>query len=169
MTDLMIGTFVSVGNATQAFSRLLNEVSLIASSLPQPVVVQHGHAPFLAAGCQGLAFVEMNQFEHLVAKAELLVLHAGAGSVIHAIRAGKVPVVMPRRAACGEHVDDHQVEFARALEAAGRVVVAYEPGQLGNATRRALEIQLKVANTADAPLMVRLVDETLARYAELLS
>jgi UDP-N-acetylglucosamine transferase subunit ALG13 len=161
-----VSTFVSVGNATQPFSRLLDEVARLALTLPRPVIVQHGETPFLPDVCKVISFVEMSEFERLVAEAELLILHAGAGSLIHAIRAGKVPVVMPRRAEYGEHVDDHQIEFARALAAAGRVVVAYQPAQLGDAVRRALALQRSAGKVvADASVMLRLLDETLAGYA----
>lgn len=164
-----MSTFVSVGNAKQPFSRLLDEVARLVMSLPQPVVVQYGVTSFQSGDYQAVPFVEMEEFERLMSGAELLILHAGAGSVIHAVRAGKVPVVMPRRVAYGEIVDDHQVEFALALEAAGRVVVAEEPSQLAGAVRRALDLQRGAARTAEASTMLRLVDETLAGYARRLS
>lgn len=160
-----MSTFVSVGNATQSFCRLLDEVARLALTLPQPVIVQHGETSFRSDACRAIPFIGMSEFERLVADAELLILHAGAGSVIHAVRAGKVPVVMPRRTAYGEHVDDHQVEFAKALEVAGRVVVVDEPMQLTEAVRRALELQRSGTRTAGASAMLGLVDETLAGYA----
>jgi UDP-N-acetylglucosamine transferase subunit ALG13 len=153
-----------VGNAKQSFSRLLDEVARLAHLLPQPVVVQHGMTPFSIHDCEAIPFVGMSEFEQLVVEAELLIMHAGAGAVIHAVRAGKVPVLMPRRAKYGEHVDDHQVEFAKALEAAGRVVLAHEPIQLGDAVRRALEMQHESTEATNPPLMVRLIDETLIGY-----
>ncbi|MGH6838766.1 MAG: glycosyltransferase, partial [Methylocella sp.] len=118
-----LSTFVSVGNAYQPFTRLIHAVTSIARKLPQPVVVQHGHTPFDSVDCRGVAFLDMRAFESAVSEAEVVVLHAGAGSVIHALSAGKAPVVMARRAEFGEHVDDHQVEFARELARIGRVVV----------------------------------------------
>lgn len=160
-----MSTFVSVGNGTQSFSRLLDEVARIASELPQPVIVQHGNTPFQSEACKAIRFVDMGEFERLVAESELLILHAGAGSVIHAVGAGKVPVVMPRRAEHGEIVDDHQIGFAQALEEAGKVVVASDPSQLADAVRSALELQRASGKVDHAPVMLRLVDETLAGYA----
>ncbi len=161
-----MSTFVSVGNATQPFSRLLDEVVRMAEVLPQPIVVQHGATPFQAVSCQAVPFVDMIEFERMVAGAELLILHAGAGSVIHAVCAGKVPVVMPRRVAFGEHVDDHQIEFAQALAAAGQVVVADEAIQLRDAVQKALALQRESGKaSSDTSLMLKLIDETLADYA----
>lgn len=125
-----MSTFVSVGNANQPFSRLLQAVSECAELLPQPIVVQCGHTPFDDPRCQVHAFLEMEQFVAQVRTAEVVIVHAGAGSVLHAIRAGKKPIVMPRRAAFGEHVDDHQLEFARELSETERVIMVESVDEL---------------------------------------
>lgn len=160
-----MSTFVTVGNATQPFRRLLDGVAAIARELPQPVFVQSGSTPFQAEGCEGAPFLAMGEFESHVMRSTLLITHAGAGSVITAVRAGKVPVVMPRRARFGEHVDDHQVEFARELAAAGRIVVASEAAELLPAAREALARQDGAQRDREAPAMVGLIAEVLRRHA----
>ena len=114
-----MSTFVCVGNATQPFRRLLDGVTAIARDLPQPVFVQSGSTPFHAKGCESAPFLNMSEFQSRVDRSKLLIMHAGAGSLITAVRAGKVPVVMARRARYAEHVDDHQIEFARELDRPG--------------------------------------------------
>lgn len=165
MNNRLAGTFVSIGNAIQPFSRLLDEVALMASDLPQPVIVQHGNTPFQSNTCKALPFVGMNEFERLMGEAELLILHAGAGSVINAVRAGKVPVVMPRRRIYGEHLDDHQIEFVKALETTGKVVVAMEITELCAAVQRSLISQKKGVKSSNESLMLRLVEKMLSGYA----
>ena len=159
------GTFVSVGNATQSFSRLLDGVTAIARELPQPVFVQSGSTPFPADGGDGAPFLAMSEFENRVARSTLLIMHAGAGSMITAVRAGKVPVVMPRRACHGEHVDDHQVEFARELLQAGRVVIAAEPADLLAAVHEALTLQANTQRAGQPPAMVGIIADVLRGYA----
>ena len=123
----VVSTFVSVGNATQPFNRLLEAVGKITVDLPQPVFVQYGAGSMLACpGCAGIAYLDMAAFEQRVQDAELLILHAGAGSVIHAVRAGKIPIIVPRRAELGENVDGHQMEFADELAKTGKVIVAHD-------------------------------------------
>jgi UDP-N-acetylglucosamine transferase subunit ALG13 len=160
-----MSTFVSVGNSIQPFSRLLDEVVRIIETLPQPVVVQYGSTPFQAHNCVAARFVDMNEFESLIESSELLILHAGAGSVIHAVRAGKLPVLMPRREMHGEHVDDHQLEFAYILEAAGRVIIAEEPQNLSLAVQRALTLQSEVSRDSGYSPMLKIIDDTLAKFA----
>jgi UDP-N-acetylglucosamine transferase subunit ALG13 len=169
-----LSTFVSVGNAHQPFGRLLEAVRRVAARLPQPVVVQHGYTPFDDSVCSRVPFLGMEEFIRHVRDAELLIMHAGAGSVIHAVGAGKIPVIMPRHTAHGEHVNDHQVEFAQALAATGKVVAVENPDDLERAVEEAMTRQRQLSNRDgghkdSAPPLVGLVDRLLSDYARDLS
>lgn len=134
-------TFVTVGNARQAFRRLLDAVEALAAAgaIPAPVVIQSGHNPgFVSRHGAVRPFLAMDAFEDHIRRAQLVVSHAGAGTVLHALTAGRTPVVMPRRARHGEHVDDHQAELVEHLARSGRVIVAWEPAELPAAIRAAL-------------------------------
>ena len=48
-------------------------------------------------------------------EADVVVAHAGVGTALAALEVGKCPVLVPRRLAHGEHVDDHQVQIASEL------------------------------------------------------
>jgi UDP-N-acetylglucosamine--N-acetylmuramyl-(pentapeptide) pyrophosphoryl-undecaprenol N-acetylglucosamine transferase len=58
------------------------------------------------------------QIQQAIREADVIVTHAGVGTVLDVLEAGKVPVVVPRTAARREHVDDHQMDLARHLAAA---------------------------------------------------
>ena len=126
--------FATVGNATQSFRRLLDAVDALAGKGvfgQDEVVIQSGNtADFLSLYGKQERVLPMEQFSALIAKADLVICHAGAGTLFHVLQARKVPVVMPRRKRYGEHVDDHQMELTRALAAVGRAVPAYEPEDL---------------------------------------
>ena len=47
--------------------------------------------------------------------ADLVICQAGVGSALAVLALGRRPVLVPRRAAHGEHVDDHQVQIATEL------------------------------------------------------
>lgn len=149
----------------QPFRRLLDGVTAIAHDLPQPVFVQSGSTPFHAEGCDSAPFLNMSAFQSRVGLSKLLIMHAGAGSVITAVRAGKVPVVMARRVRYGEHVDDHQIEFARELDLIGRIVVAEEPADLQSAVRQALARQGDARRTQTVPAMIGMIADVLQKYA----
>jgi UDP-N-acetylglucosamine transferase subunit ALG13 len=59
------------------------------------------------------------EFDALLRDVDAVIAHAGTGSSIAALTAGRAPVLVPRRKARGEHVDDHQVEIAQELDRRG--------------------------------------------------
>ena len=74
-------------------------------------------------------------FDALAERAEaarVFVCHAGVGSIILARRCGHRPIVVPRRAELGEHVDDHQLELARRLAAGGMVTLVEDTDALAD-------------------------------------
>lgn len=162
-----MSTFVSVGNSTQAFPRLLDAVLQVAARLPQPVFVQYGASDgFDCPMCEAAPYISMAEFEHRVSEASVLIMHAGAGSVIHAVRSGKVPVVMPRSSALGEIVDEHQQEFATALGLMGKLVVCRDPAQLLSAVADALHLQSAQAATGSEPALLRSVRHLLHEHSQ---
>ena len=64
-----------------------------------------------------------DDFDRLVSKSDVFVTHAGVGTLLRALELGVRPVVVPRRAERGEHVDDHQLQVARALAERGLVLL----------------------------------------------
>lgn len=133
--------FVTVGNATQSFLRLLSAVDELAGKgmLGEgPVVIQSGHSDgFLARNCEQVDFLKPEAFAGLISRAQVVICHGGAGTLHHVFHEGKVPVVMPRRRIYGEHVDD-QLSLVQALESQGRVIAAYEPVDLSAAVDRCI-------------------------------
>lgn len=149
-----LSTFVSVGNATQKFNRLVEGVLVLADKLSHPLTIQHGNTQRKDKDKSviWIDFISMESFSQKIIESEILILHAGAGSLIHAIEAGKIPVVMPRRVKYREHIDDHQLEFAIALEEEEMVVIAMEPEDIESAMYRAIDLQkIKNSRTREGP------------------
>lgn len=107
------------------FPRLLDAVAAWARRAPgRRAWVQHGESA-RPDGVDGAPIVPRAELARRLARARAVVVHGGSGAIRDALAAGVVPVVAPRRAAHGEHVNDHQDEIARAL--GDRVVVLREP------------------------------------------
>jgi len=51
----------------------------------------------------------------LMRESRIVVTHAGPTTVLEALEQGKVPIIVPRLRQFREHVDDHQLKFARLL------------------------------------------------------
>jgi UDP-N-acetylglucosamine transferase subunit ALG13 len=65
----------------------------------------------------GTAFSQLGatEFDRCARAADVVITHAGVGTVMHLLDMGIFPVVVPRRAKRNEHIDDHQVQIARLL------------------------------------------------------
>lgn len=162
-----MSTFVSIGNGHQPFTRLLDAVDAIADNLPQPVVVQHGHTPFASTRCTATAFMPMDEFMAQIVHARLVIIHGGVGSILSALQGGGIPIVVPRLAAMGEIIDDHQLDLARALASVGRVALVEDTVNLGAAVMDAAAHNCAApATRTDMPLVAmvkRILSDVHAR------
>jgi UDP-N-acetylglucosamine transferase subunit ALG13 len=125
---------VTTGTNAPAFDRLLREVDSL--HLDESVVVQHGPSALRPAEATCIDYVSFDRFLELVREARVVVTHAGVGSILVALMNGKRPVVVPRRADLGEHVDDHQLELSRRLAGLGVVTLVEDTADLKRALER---------------------------------
>jgi UDP-N-acetylglucosamine transferase subunit ALG13 len=115
------GTFISLGNAKQKFTRLLNYCVQLESILPRPIIVQHGNTDFSAQGFECFHFLPADEYVEMIKASRVVILHAGAGSIINSIKSGKKPIVIARISENNEHINNHQVELAARLADDGYV------------------------------------------------
>ena len=157
--------FVTIGNATQGFRRLLDAVDGLARDgffAGEPVFMQIGHNPdFRSTSCECQPFLSMNEFQQRMAEASLVICHGGC-TVFQVLRLGKLPVVMPRTKRYGEHINNHQVDFVSALTRENRVIPAYEPADLAHAIRDAQSRPAQAWPPSEMPeLIARAIQELL--------
>jgi UDP-N-acetylglucosamine transferase subunit ALG13 len=124
--------FVTVGSIHFPFSRLVDA----AARLDGEVVVQHGTAPAPADVSRAVPFLPFGEVVECMRRADVVVSHAGVGSIVLAQQQGHVPVVMPRLRRYGEAVDDHQVPLLERLAEHGTVIPAIEAEDLPEAVAR---------------------------------
>jgi UDP-N-acetylglucosamine transferase subunit ALG13 len=125
--------FVSVGTHEAPFDRMLRAVYDL--ELDEELVVQYGPSSVRSDRALEFEYLSFEEVVGYIQAARAVVTHAGVGSVMIALANRKRPIVMARLAEFGEHVDDHQLELARRLEASGLVTLAED----GHALREALE------------------------------
>jgi UDP-N-acetylglucosamine--N-acetylmuramyl-(pentapeptide) pyrophosphoryl-undecaprenol N-acetylglucosamine transferase len=109
---------VTVGTMEFPFDRLIATASKLIPAQAH-VTWQIGHsAPPLERNASLNHVVKFLNYEDLHAaltEADVVICHAGIGTCLLAFELGKKPVVLARRHALSEHVDNHQVETAEAL------------------------------------------------------
>lgn len=110
-----LGTTESYG-----FRRLVESLAPLLAEAD--VLWQTGSTDTTGLGVSGQPHVPSDELEQAVREADVVVAHAGTGAALTALEHGKCPLLVPRRAAAGEHVDDHQLEIARELDERGLAV-----------------------------------------------
>jgi UDP-N-acetylglucosamine transferase subunit ALG13 len=126
---------VTVGTHETPFDRLLRAVAPLVEL--DELMVQYGSSELRVAGATCVDFLPFTELAQFAADARAVVTHAGAGSVLVALAAGKRPIVMPRIHAFGEAVDDHQLVFARHLSGADRITLVEDPAEMKTAVENA--------------------------------
>jgi UDP-N-acetylglucosamine--N-acetylmuramyl-(pentapeptide) pyrophosphoryl-undecaprenol N-acetylglucosamine transferase len=104
-----LGTYRGYG-----FERLVRRILEI---LPPDAEVlwQTGDTDTTGLGVTGHYAIPERDLIQAMREADVVVAHAGVGAALAALEVGKVPVLVPRRLAHGEHVDDHQTQIAGEL------------------------------------------------------
>lgn len=110
--------FVTVGTHEQPFDRLIQKMDELKRDgvLQEEVIIQTGYSTYEPKYCQWSKLIPYSQMVKNVAEARIVITHGGPASFIMPLQIGKIPIVVPRQSQFGEHVNDHQVEFARAME-----------------------------------------------------
>ncbi len=122
--------FVATGTQ-EPFDRLIQTIDRLAPSLnTDRVVAQVCGSRYTARHIECLDFLPPNKFDALFMEAELVVAHAGMGTILSALAKEKPLLIMPRLARFGEHRNDHQMATAKAFEKLRYVHVAYDEAQL---------------------------------------
>ena len=112
------------------FPRLLEVLDRLAVSHSLRIVAQTcGNLPH-ARAIEQHEFLAPADFEDLAGQAQVIVGHAGIGTIFAAARARKPLVLYPRRVALGEHRNDHQMATAASVETRPGIHIAWDDADL---------------------------------------
>jgi beta-1,4-N-acetylglucosaminyltransferase len=153
--------FVTVGGV-RPFERLVTEMDHIAGRLAEKVVMQIGTTSYEPKNCDYLRFMPRNDIEELYASARVVVCHAGIGSILAAMQHNRPLILVPRMKRYGEHIDDHQLEIARAMENRG-VMIVYDISNLASAVEDGNMRPIQVKGETN---LVRMLKEYLAQMTK---
>jgi UDP-N-acetylglucosamine transferase subunit ALG13 len=154
--------FVTVGTQLP-FDRLVGAVNDWATENPgQTVLAQTGlgRDDYAALTCQ--SNLDQTEFRAALEAADVVVAHAGMGSILMAAEAGKPIIIMPRRADMAEHRNDHQRDTAAKMASLSNVHVVETADELSAALTRILSQgaarQSTLTATAQPQLLATLRD-----------
>lgn len=140
-TSSTFDVVVIVGTDHHPFDRLIRWIDdWIASgqSGSASCLVQYGTTK-PPQHAEGRAFLGHGEVQALMQAARAVVCHGGPTTIAEARRAGHRPVVVARDPARGEHVDEHQMLFARRLAGGGAIDLVEDFGGLAAALQSSLD------------------------------
>jgi UDP-N-acetylglucosamine transferase subunit ALG13 len=106
--------FVTVGTQLP-FDRLIAAVDSWAAEHDAEVFAQTGGTSFRPQNIAWKDFIDSGEAGERIRTADLVVAHAGMGTILTRCETGLPMIVMPRRAELGEHRNNHQIATASRL------------------------------------------------------
>jgi UDP-N-acetylglucosamine transferase subunit ALG13 len=107
-------------------------VDEIGPHLAREIVIQRGHSRYSPNNAKYFDFVPFNTAAEYIKSSELVISHAGIGTIILCKEHGIPLIILPRRKKYKEHMNDHQMEIAQMLakKKERNIHIIFEEGQL---------------------------------------
>lgn len=150
---------VMVGTHEQPFDRLLKQVAKL--NYQGEIVVQYGYSHFLPPNSRNVKFIPFKELLELIKNADLIITHAGTGSVMLALMSGARTIVAPRYRKFGEHIDDHQLQLTEAMASMGYITPLWENDDLSKAIEEALKKEKKKIFKENFPPLAQYLESYL--------
>ncbi len=148
--------FVTVGEQLP-FDRLISAVDAWASDSGEEVFAQIGNSQLKPTAIKYQKNLDPLEFKRVFLAADVIIAHAGMGTIITALELGKPLLVMPRQACFGEHRNDHQLATAKRFLEQGYISVALDVPALINKLGNLYEIANTARNTKDVRISKKLI------------
>jgi UDP-N-acetylglucosamine transferase subunit ALG13 len=137
----------ALGTHEQPFERVLDLLEGI--ELDEELVIQHGHTESRSSlEARWHRFLGYEEVIALFEEASAVISHAGIGTLLTALGAGKVPIAVPRLRRLREHIDDHQLQIVEAFGARGYVIPCLEGDDLSDLLQEARSREPLVRNAS---------------------
>jgi UDP-N-acetylglucosamine transferase subunit ALG13 len=116
--------FVTIGTQ-EPFDRLLEMAEKIAEEKTIKIIAQNSKlSKFNSKQIELVGFLKPNEFDYFLKDADLIISHAGMGTIISTLLFEKSLIVVPREYKFREHRSDHQNATANYFKKEGLIQVA---------------------------------------------
>jgi UDP-N-acetylglucosamine transferase subunit ALG13 len=113
------------------FDRFVKLVDEWAGRHPEvEIFAQIASGSYTPSHMEYVDYLDEQRYAEVFGKAQVVLAHAGMGTVISALMASKPVVIYPRRASLGEHRNEHQLATCQKLSYLKGTFIAYEPEEL---------------------------------------
>lgn len=118
--------FVTLGTQDKPFKRLIRSVEkqVELGNIKEEVIVQAGCTNYKTKfeNIKIIQYINIEEFNKNLEKANIVITHAGVGTIIQALEKNKKVIVAARKKVYGEHVNNHQEQILENFSKKGYVL-----------------------------------------------
>lgn len=115
---------VTLGTQDKTFVRLLEKINQLIDQglIKDKVIVQAGFTKYNSDNMEIFDLIPQDEFDSLMAQADLIITHGGVGNIISALEKNKKVIAVPRLSKYGEHINDHQTQIIAKFNDLGYII-----------------------------------------------
>lgn len=120
--------FVTVGTHEQQFDRLIKYIDKLVENgeITEEVIIQTGFSNYKPKRCKFSRLMPYNEMINNIKEARIIITHGGPATFVMPLHIGKIPIVVPRLKRFNEHINDHQLEFAKLVKERNKNIIVIE-------------------------------------------
>ncbi len=128
---------VTLGTQDKTFVRLLEKINQLIDQglIKDKVIVQAGFTKYNSDNMEIFDLIPQDEFDSLMAQADLIITHGGVGNIISALEKNKKVIAVPRLSKYGEHINDHQTQIIAKFNDLGYIIGLQDVDELDKAIK----------------------------------
>lgn len=152
--------FVTLGTQDKSFNRLLEAIDreIENGTIKDKVVVQAGLTKYESKNMEIFDLIPAEDFDKYIDKADLIITHGGAGSILTAVKKNKKIIAAARLAKYKEHHNDHQKQIVGEFAKQGYILELKDFNKLGKMIEKSKSFKPKKFNS-NTSYMVKLIED----------
>ena len=144
--------FITVGTHEQGMERLFVEIDKLIENkiIKDEVFAQIGYSTYTPKYFKYKKMIGYDEMDEVIKRSTIIITHGGPGSIFHPLQYKKIPIVIPRNPHFNEHVDNHQILFAKRLDDDKKIIAVYDIEELKDSIENYEELKLKCNNITNS-------------------
>ena len=136
---------VTLGTQDKEFTRLLKAIDREIKNgvITDKVVVQAGCTKYESENMEMFDLIPANEFDEYIKKADLIITHGGAGSILTGVKNNKKIIAAARLAKYKEHTNDHQRQIIKEFSEQGYILELKDFNKLGKLIQKSKSFKPK--------------------------
>lgn len=135
--------FIMFGTQDKRFDRLLNAVLASTFVKENDVYVQLGYTKGKYDGIHHQDYFSEEELLNQIELADLIITHAGVGSIVSALKLNKKVIVVPRLGKYKEQNNDHQVQIMERFASQGYIIPVMDEKDIDKAVEESRDFEPK--------------------------